>query len=336
MSITKDRLRKLLANFSGKRIAVVGDLMVDRYYWGIVHRVSPEAPVPVVEVESESVRLGGAANVASNIQALGGDAVMIGLIGNDHPGEQFMALLRERGFQAASVFVDPSRPTTIKTRVIAHGQHVVRVDNESKLDAPLQLRSKLIDAVRRDIRTYDGIIIEDYNKGVVTKELIKDIVSAARESGVPVTVDPKFNNFFEFKNVTVFKPNRREVEEVLGSRLRSVDDVAQAGRRLLEALSAENVLLTRGEDGMSLFEANGTVTHIPTAATIVHDVSGAGDTVIATLTMGLTAGAGILEACVLANCAGGVVVGSVGIVPVQPEELIEATLRFTNHEQKTR
>lgn len=336
MSFTKERLRELLGNFNGKRVAVVGDLMIDRYYWGIVHRVSPEAPVPVVEVESESVRLGGAANVASNVQALGGEAVMVGLIGDDHPGEQFMALLKERGFQTGGVFVDPSRPTTIKTRVIAHGQHVVRVDNESKLEASPQLRLKLTDAIRRNIRAYDGIIIEDYNKGVVTKEVIADIVAAARQSGVPVAVDPKFDNFFEFKHVTVFKPNRREVEEVLGSRLRTVDDVIRAGKKLLEALSAENVLLTRGEEGMSLFEANGTITHIPTAAVNVQDVSGAGDTVIATLAMALTGGATMQEACFLANCAGGVVVGSVGIVPIQPEELVKATLRFTNHQDNTR
>jgi len=336
MPLTHERLKKLLSNFNGKRIAVVGDLMIDRYYWGTVHRVSPEAPVPVVEVESESVRLGGAANVASNIQSLGGDAVMVGLIGNDHPGEQFLGLLKERGFQSGCVFVDPSRPTTIKTRVIAHSQHVVRIDNESKLDASHPFRLKISETIRRNIRSYDGIIIEDYNKGVVTKEVIHEIIAAARESNVPVAVDPKFNNFFEFKKVSVFKPNRREAEEVLGCRLRTVDDVVRAGKRLLEMLSAENVLLTRGEEGMSLFEENGSITHIPTAATNVQDVSGAGDTVIATLMMALAGGAGIQEACVLANCAGGVVVGSVGIVPIQLEELIAATLRFTNHEHAAR
>lgn len=335
-TLTKDRLNDLLKNFIGKKIAVVGDLMIDRYYWGTVHRVSPEAPVPIVEVDSESVRLGGAANVASNIQALGGEAIMIGLIGNDHPGEQFTALLKERGFQTGCVFTDPSRPTTIKTRVIAHSQHVVRIDNESKLDASQQLRSKITEAVRRNIRTLDGIILEDYNKGVVTKEVIRDVIAAAHECGVPVAVDPKFNNFFEYKNVTVFKPNRREAEEVLGSRLRTIDDVVRAGKKLLETLSAENVLLTRGEEGMSLFEGDGSITHIPTAATNVQDVSGAGDTVIATLTMALASGATIREACVLANCAGGVVVGSVGIVPVQPEELVAATLQFADRQHTAR
>jgi D-glycero-beta-D-manno-heptose-7-phosphate kinase len=331
VTVTDSRLRELLAGFPGKTVAVIGDLMIDRYYWGNVHRVSPEAPVPVVEVESESVRLGGAANVASNIQALGGSAVMVGLVGNDHPGEQLQALLRERGFDTSAVLIDKGRPTTVKTRVIAHGQHVVRIDNESKQDASEALAATIIDVVRRNIRSFDGVVLEDYNKGVVTREVIREVIALAREHGVPVTVDPKFNNFFEFKQVTVFKPNRREVEEVLGGKLRSTEDVVRAGKKLIELLGAENVLLTRGEEGMSLIEAGGGVTHLPTAATHVADVSGAGDTVIATLTMALAAGAGMKEACLLANCAGGVVVGSVGIVPIQPDELVAAVRHFINH-----
>ncbi len=329
--LTEPRIRELLKGFEGKRIAVVGDLMVDRYYWGTVRRISPEAPVPVVEVDSESVRLGGAANVASNIQTLGGQALMVGLVGSDHPGQQFTDLLKERGFDSSAVFVDPTRPTTIKTRVIAHAQHVVRIDNESKQDAPEHLRAKIIGAVRDSISTLDGIIIEDYNKGVVTADVIREIIAIARKNRVAVAVDPKFNNFFEYKHVTVFKPNRREAEEVLGWKLKTVDDVVRAGKKLLDLLAAEHVLLTRGEEGMSLFEAGGSVTHLPTAAVNVQDVSGAGDTVIATLTMALATGADIRESCVLANCAGGVVVGSVGIVPIQLNELIEATMRFVNH-----
>jgi len=330
-TLTHQRIQELLDRFNGRRIAVVGDLMIDRYYWGTVHRISPEAPVPVVEVESESVRLGGAANVASNIQALGGEAVMIGLIGQDQPGEEFKRLLAERGLETSLVLSDPGRPTTIKTRVIAHGQHVVRIDNESKRDAPKDLQARIIGAVRDRITALDGIIIEDYNKGAVTPDVIRDVIAVARANRVPVTVDPKFNNFFEYKRVTVFKPNRREAEEVLGWRMKTFDDVVRAGKKLLELLEAQNILLTRGEEGMSLFEAGGTVTHLPTAAVNVQDVSGAGDTVIATLTLALSAGADIRESCVLANCAGGVVVGSVGIVPIQRGELAEAALRFTNH-----
>jgi len=327
VAITEQQLRRLLENFHGKRIAVVGDLMIDRYYWGSVHRVSPEAPVPVVEVESESIRLGGAANVANNILALGGTPLLCGLIGDDHGGSLFRDLLRGQNLDSAAVIVDPARPTTIKTRVIAAGQHVVRIDNELKQECPQTLEAKLIGELRARIGTLDGIIIEDYNKGAVTRGVIRAVIEAANARGIPVTVDPKLNNFFEFTEVTVFKPNRREVEEALGGRLRTPSEIEGAGRRLLETLRARNVLLTRGEEGMSLFESDGTVTHYPTTAEVVQDVSGAGDTVISTLTMALVSGASVREACALANCAGGVVVGAVGIVPVRPEQLQEAAAR---------
>jgi rfaE bifunctional protein kinase chain/domain len=325
--MTEKRLGELLGNFKGKRIAVVGDLMLDRYYWGSVHRVSPEAPVPVVEVDAESVRFGGAANVANNIQSLGGRPFLVGLVGDDHPGSMFRKMLTDQGLDTGGIVTDAARPTTIKTRVIAAGQHVVRIDNESKQDCPEPLWPKLIDAIRSNMHDIDGVIIEDYNKGVITRDIIHAVIAAAAEQGKPVTVDPKFNNFFEYRDVTVFKPNRREVEEALGGRLRSVPDIERAGKSLLESLHAQNVLLTRGEEGMSLFQADGTITHLPTEAEVVLDVSGAGDTVISTLTMALVAGGGITESCMLANCAGGVVVGAVGIVPILPDQLLEAALR---------
>ncbi|MEW6511346.1 MAG: D-glycero-beta-D-manno-heptose-7-phosphate kinase [Bacteroidota bacterium] len=327
VTFSEERLRRLLDQFRGKKIAVVGDLMIDRYYWGEVRRVSPEAPVPVVEVESESVRFGGAANVANNIQALGGVPFLVGLIGDDHPGSIFKKMLHDQGLDDGGIVVDPARATTIKTRVIAAGQHVVRIDYESKQDCPSSLRERLIGALRSHMGSIDGVIIEDYNKGVVTRELIGAVVAAARAEGKPVTVDPKFNNFFEYRDVTVFKPNRREVEEVVGGKLRTNEDVERAGRKVLQMLGAQNVLLTRSEEGMSLFESDGSVSHIPTAAHVVLDVSGAGDTVISTLTMALVAGASVREACVLANCAGGVVVGAVGIVPILPDQLLQAALR---------
>lgn len=334
ISFTEERLKELFQRVEGKKIAVVGDLMVDRYYWGNVSRVSPEAPVPIVDVTSESVRLGGAANVARNIQTLGGQPLLVGLIGNDHPGTQLLEIVKEQGMDAAGIVVDPSRPTTIKTRVIAHGQHVVRVDNESKADCPEHLEHLLIDAVKYNIHSIDGIIIEDYNKGAVTSRIIREVIAVAVKYGKIVTVDPKFNNFFEFRNVTVFKPNKREVEEVIGGRLRTLEDVVQAGRRLLGELAAGNVLLTRGEEGMSLFQSNGEVSHIHTAAEHVQDVSGAGDTVISTLTIALAGGATIHEASVLANCAAGVVVASVGIAPVHSSELIAAALRYSGDRRK--
>ena len=323
-SISSERLQAILGGLKGRKIAVIGDLMIDRYVWGSVHRISPEAPVPVVEIESESVRLGGAANVANNIASLGGTPLLVGLVGNDHEGSVLRTMATEAGSDLRGIVVDGSRPTTVKTRVIAGGQHVVRIDNESKADCPDHLVTRLVDAVRYSIHEIDGIIIEDYNKGVITAELIGQVIGVARKYGKIITVDPKFNHFFEYTNVSVFKPNRREVEEVLGGRLSSDQEVTAAGRKLLEELHAENILLTRGEQGMSLFEAGGGVMHLPTAATVVQDVSGAGDTVISTLTMALAAGATVREACILANHAGGIVVGSVGIVPVHPEQLAAA------------
>ncbi len=331
VTFTEHRLQELLEAFKTKKIAVVGDLMVDRYYWGTVGRISPEAPVPVVEVVEEQVRLGGAANVANNIQTLGGEPMLVGLIGNDHPGQVFIEILKERNLPAKGIVTDASRPTTIKTRVIAHAQHVVRIDNESKAECPEHIRHMIIDAVKYNIHELDAIIIEDYNKGVVTKDVIHELIAVARKYNKIITVDPKFNNFLEYKHVTVFKPNRREVEEAIGGRLKSVGDVERAGKHLLEVLEAENILLTRGEEGMSLFESNGAITHIPTQATNVQDVSGAGDTVVSTLTMALASGATIHEAATLANCAAGIVVGSVGIVPVKPSELVEAALRFSKN-----
>jgi rfaE bifunctional protein kinase chain/domain len=207
---------------------------------------------------------------------------------------------------------------------------VVRIDYESKEACSPESEQKIAEFLRSNVDNLDAVILEDYNKGVMTRNVIRQVIELARAGGKAVTVDPKFENFLEYRNVTVFKPNRRETEEVLGGRIRTMDDLLAAGKRMLRELDAENVLLTRGEEGMSLFESNGNVTHLPTVASHVKDVSGAGDTVIATLTMALAAGAGIGEAAVLANCAGGEVVGHVGIVPIDSESLARAVLRLTN------
>jgi D-glycero-beta-D-manno-heptose-7-phosphate kinase len=331
LTFTDQQLRDILKSFIGKRIAVVGDLMIDGYYWGTVNRVSPEAPVPVVDVVEESARLGGAANVANNIQSLGGYPLLVGLIGDDYPGERFLNLAKDQNLSVEGIVKDASRPTTIKTRVIAHGQHVVRIDNESKADCPDQLKQRIVDTVKYNINEIDGIILEDYNKGVITKDIIQEIVAVARKYDKIITVDPKFNNFFEYKNVSVFKPNKRETEEAMGSRIKDNDAVVQAGQKLLSILHADNILLTRGEEGLTLFESNGEITHMKSLATNIQDVSGAGDTVIATLTMTLASGGTIKEASVLANCAASVVVASVGIVPILPDQLLERASHLNSH-----
>jgi len=328
VSITQQRVDELLQNSKGKRIAVIGDVMIDRYIWGNVNRISPEAPVPIVEVESESSRLGGAANVANNIVSLGASAQLIGIVGDDFSGKEFRSILESQKASSEGIITDRSRPTTVKTRVIAHHQHVVRIDSEEKKDIGSEIQQKIFSVLEKNIDSIDGIIIEDYNKGIIVKELIHAIIELANKKKKIITIDPKFNNFFEYKNVTVFKPNKKEAEEALGKKIQTDADVLSAGKMLMEKLNAENILLTRSEKGMSLFEKNGLVTHIPTNARKVSDVSGAGDTVIATLTTMLAAGANIAEASLLANYAGGIVCGEVGIVSIEP-----SVLRSTIFEQ---
>ena len=315
------RISQLFQNAKTKKIAVIGDVMIDRYIWGRVSRISPEAPVPVVEVDNETSRLGGAANVANNITSFGAKAFLIGVVGADRSGDELRKILIDEKNSSDGIVTDISRPTTVKTRVIAHDQHVVRIDSEEKRDVSLEIQNKIFSVLERNIDSIDGIIIEDYNKGVVAKDLIAMIIDLAKKKHKVITVDPKFNNFFEYKNVTVFKPNKKETEEALGKKLRSEEDVRAAGKILLEKLQAENILLTRSEKGMTVFEKSGDVTTIPTIARHVADVSGAGDTVIATLTLLLAAGATMIEAALIANIAGGIVCGEVGIVPIDPEVL---------------
>ncbi len=334
MRISTQRLDQLFSAFRGKHIAVVGDLMIDRYYWGSVSRISPEAPVPVVEVDSQSTRLGGAANVANNIASLGGIPLMLGVTGDDEAGALLRGLARDAGFSDEGIITDPHRPTTVKTRVIAHHQHVVRIDQESKADIDDTAVRKILEVLEERIQSLQAIVLEDYNKGVVVRPLIQAVVQRARKQGIPVTVDPKFNNFFEYRNVTVFKPNRKETEEALGIRLHSAAVVEQAGLEIMKRLEASSVLLTLGEEGMALFEGNGRLHRIPTKARRVADVSGAGDTVISTLTIALAGGATVPEAAVLANYAGGVVCGEVGIVPIEPQALRQAIEEDRQHEMK--
>jgi rfaE bifunctional protein kinase chain/domain len=331
VQISEARLDAIIAKMTGKRIAVVGDLMLDRYIWGSVSRISPEAPVPVIDMENEQARLGGAANVAKNIKSLGGDPLLVGVIGADNSGRQLHEIINECGFSTDGVVVDSSRPTTVKTRVIANNQHVVRIDRESKSDISDEIQRSILGVLARSMNSVDGIIIEDYNKGVIAEGLIARLIQLANENKKIITVDPKFNNFFEYRNVTVFKPNRKEAEEVLGQRLRTDEDIFHAGTSLQKRLQCASLLLTLGEQGMALFEPEGTMTRVPTWAQNVQDVSGAGDTVISTLTMALSGGATMKEAATLANFAGGIVCGYVGIVPIDRSVLRNEILRRENH-----
>ncbi len=324
ISVSLKKLNGLKNNFKGKRIAVIGDLMLDCYFWGAVSRISPEAPVPVVEVDEEFYRFGGAMNVAYNIQTLGGVPFPIGVIGNDNDGKIFRGLLEQTGITDKGIVVDRKRPTTAKTRVIANKQHVVRIDKEKTNSISVQTENKILELLRKQIKNIDAVILQDYNKGVMTERMIKETIKICNDGEKIITVDPKFNNFFTYQNVTVFKPNRKEAEDVLGIRVNNGIDITNAGTKLLEKLNCKYVLLTLGEKGIALFEKGKAERRIPTKARKVADVSGAGDTVISTLTMALTAGADIYDAAYLANYAGGLVCQEVGIVPIELNNLFNA------------
>lgn len=321
LNISSKKLEQLKKNFLGKKIAVIGDMMLDAYFWGYVHRISPEAPVPIVEIDNEIFRFGGAMNVANNILSLGGIPFPIGLIGDDNDGKIFKRLLKEKNIINDAIITEKDRPTTTKIRVIANKQHIVRIDKEKTHPINASTEKKILKSLKDIIDSVDAIILEDYNKGVLTKTLIREVIKLAGEKDIIITADPKFNNFFEYQNVTVFKPNRKETEDAFGIRIRNSEDLNNAGQRILGELNAKYVLLTLGEEGLALFETGQHERKIPTKAKKVIDVSGAGDTVISTLTMALAAGADIYEAAYLANYAAGIVCQEVGIVPIELDNL---------------
>jgi rfaE bifunctional protein kinase chain/domain len=323
---TPAELKELRQKFSGKKIAVVGDMMLDGYYWGDVRRISPEAPVPVVEIEKEFFRLGGAANVILNVNSLGGKPYPIGIIGNDQEGKIFNELLNENGIEPEGLILTGQRPTTVKIRVIADNQHIVRIDKEKKDNIPADLENEIISKVGEIIGEVDAVILQDYNKGVLTENTIKAIIKLADDYKKIISVDPKFLNFFSYKNVSVFKPNKKETEDAFNIRISTDEDIEKAGKMLLDSLHADHVLLTLGAKGIALFDDKNNSSRIPTIARKVSDVSGAGDTVIATLTIALAAGIEIKKASYLANYAGGLVCEEIGIVPINLDTLINALL----------
>ncbi len=329
IKITRHKLEEIKNSFDGKRIAVIGDMMLDCYYWGSVNRISPEAPVPVIEVEKEFTRFGGAANVALNISSLNAVPYPVGVIGYDGYGADFTSLLNESNISDNGIIVDEDRPTTAKTRVIAANQHVVRVDKETKKEINSKVEDKVLNFLQENIEDLDAIILEDYNKGVLTSKIITESIELGNKHNKIITVDPKFNNFNLYKNVTVFKPNRKEAEDALGRKFETEDDVNEAGVELLNKLNAKYVLITLGAEGMALFEKNEKPRRLPTIARKVADVSGAGDTVISTLTVALTAGASVMEAAYLANWAGGLVCEVAGIIPIEIDNLFSTVHETT-------
>jgi rfaE bifunctional protein kinase chain/domain len=318
------RARALVAAMHDKRVLVVGDLMLDEFVWGRVSRISPEAPVPVVEVTGRSFHLGGAGNVAANLRALGGRSVLAAVVGEDAAGERVRAALDAEGVVSRLVDAGAERRTTLKTRVIAHGQQVVRTDQEDTGDVPRALESALVASVRRELADASALVVSDYQKGVVTAGLLRRILPLARRRRVPVLVDPKPRHFRLYRGVDVVTPNQLEAEQVTGLRISGPQELAAAGRRILAMLQCRAVLITRGEHGMSLFESGKAPRHVPAAAREVFDVTGAGDSVIAALALALAAGAPLVEAAAIANATACVVVGKLGTAQAQPSELLAA------------
>ena len=321
--VTVSRLKQWTKRLPNACILVIGDIILDEFIWGDVNRISPEAPVPVVWVKSESFMPGGASNVANNLNALGSQVFLCGVIGSDYRGELLRQELQKRGMDISGLIVDGTRPTTLKTRVVAHHQQVVRVDREKITEITGSALREVLEYVHRRVKESDAILIEDYGKGVITSVLLKEIVALAKSSRKLITVDPKESHFNYYRGVTVITPNQFEAANAVGSKIIGNGNLHQVGKLLLKRLRCHSVLITLGENGMCLFESSGRVTHIPTVAQEVFDVSGAGDTVIAVLTSALSVGATMEESAYLANFAAGIVVGKVGVAVVTRQELLD-------------
>lgn len=323
-SVTFDvhALRAIVARFAGRRLLVLGDLMLDRYLWGRVDRISPEAPVPIVEVERESFALGGAGNVAANLKALGAEPILVGVVGTDPDGAQLRAAFEQRGIDTGSLVVDETRPTTVKTRIIAHSQQVVRADRESRAELAGEALARLLEALTRAMDACDGLVVSDYGKGVVNAATIAHALELARARKVRVSVDPKESHVDAYHGVSILTPNQHEAGVMAGRRIRDEEGLNAVGWGLQQRLDAEALLITRGADGMSLFERGGRITHLPTVAREVFDVTGAGDTVVSVVALSLACGADFPSACFLANHAAGLVIREVGTTSVSPLELL--------------
>lgn len=312
--------------FPGARVLVVGDLMVDRFVYGSVSRISPEAPVPVVEVVRDVFLPGGAGNVGNNIVSLGGTVRIISVIGDDTAGEMIMDKLKAINVDTGGVFVDPSRPTTIKTRVVAGHQQVVRYDMESKSEVNPALFERIISFIRESAAEADAILISDYGKGMIRPGIFDAAIKAARVREIPVTVDPKIEHFLRYRRITCMTPNLQEA--VAGMRIHhkvSTDsEIFGLGQKILARSKANSIIITLGERGMAIFEKGKKPFIIPTAAREVFDVTGAGDTVISVLTLCLAAGSPLVTAARIANYASGIVVGKLGTATVTPAELKNA------------
>lgn len=318
------RIREICRSMKRATVTVIGDLMLDRYIWGQVDRISPEAPVPVVAVEEKNVRPGGAANVAWNLVSLGSKVRLVGLLGKDYPAKELKSLMTEKGLSTAFLITDRFRVTTEKIRIVAHNQQVVRADFESTREIEGRTFGRLLSAVKKAISDTHVVIVSDYGKGVISASLMDALRELCHRSGIPILVDPKEGHFSLYQGAYVVTPNKKEAGGFYNVKIRSEGDLETVGRSLLRDLEAEAILVTRGEEGMTLFERDHRSRNFPTRASEVYDVTGAGDTVISVLAASLAAGASLWEAIETANVAAGIVIRELGTAAVTPEELIAA------------
>lgn len=316
-----ERLLEIVKKFPKARVLVVGDFILDEFIWGKVSRISPEAPVPVVNVNRESFLPGGSLNVANNIHTLGGTVYPCGVVGRDLEGRLLLRGMRKLGIDTGGVIQDRERPTTIKTRVIAHSQQVVRVDREHAHPLSSADARKMLQFITKKIKEADVVVVEDYGKGVIDPLILSPLLKLAKTFRKPVLVDPKEKHFSLYKGVTAITPNRQEAYGAFNVSLNGRQpDLEEVGRGLLKQLNSEAVLITLGEEGMALFEKDRRTAKIPTTAREVFDVSGAGDTVIAVFALGISVGATLREAAILSNLAAGIVVGKLGTATIEPSE----------------
>jgi D-beta-D-heptose 7-phosphate kinase/D-beta-D-heptose 1-phosphate adenosyltransferase len=321
--LTKTRASEILKTLGDRYVLVLGDVMLDEFVWGDVTRISPEAPVPVVDVRRESVHLGGAANVLANLVALGARGSVVGVVGSDGPGARLQAELRELGTQEGCLIIDDTRCSTTKTRIIAHSQLVVRADRESRVPVTAKVEDQIISCLKEALNEADAFVVSDYDKGVVTPRILREILPLAYEH-VPVLIDPKLRNFNSYRPATLVTPNHLEALRMSDSEDHSDDGSHTAAKVIREKLGCDAVLITRGDRGMMLLEADGRPVYVETAAREVYDVTGAGDTVIAALACALACGATMVEAAAFANRAAGIVVGKVGTATVSGDELLSS------------
>jgi D-glycero-beta-D-manno-heptose-7-phosphate kinase len=317
---------KAIRSFPNYKVLVIGDIMMDEFLWGEVSRISPEAPVPIVKVERETFMLGGAANVLNNLLGLKGQVLLAGVVGSDGMGRRLLRKLQSLGTTTEGIVGEEGRPTAIKTRVIARNQQLVRVDREKATPILPETLKSILNIIKKNISQIQGIVVSDYGKGVVSQELMIGLKKILGKNPIPILVDPKPDNIRWYDRVTLITPNHLEAELAVGKRIESEEDLLWAGTQLLKKIKCESVLITRGPEGMTLFLKNKKIEHIPTVAQKVFDVSGAGDTVIATLILSLVSGMNMIQSCKTANYAAGIVVGEVGTAAVRVGELIKVLM----------